>query len=64
MRVSWYSTAGSFTDDRTGRAETDLLTTTDNIWTAPGTAGTVMMWAVLRDSRGGLAWKSFRIVVQ
>jgi hypothetical protein len=64
MRISWYSSAGSFTDDRTGRSETDLLVTTDNIWTAPTTAGTVMMWAVLRDSRGGLAWKSFRIEVQ
>jgi hypothetical protein len=64
MRVSWYANGGSFQDDRTGRAEDDVGTTTDNIWTAPIRAGVVTIWAVLRDSRGGLAWRSYRIVVQ
>jgi hypothetical protein len=65
MRVSWYSNAGSFTDDRTGRTEDEsLLTTTTNTWTAPTTAGTFTLWVVLRDSRGGTGWKSYRVTVQ
>ena len=43
--------------------ETALLTTT-NTWTAPSTAGTVTLWVVLRDSRGGIGWKSYRVAVQ
>jgi hypothetical protein len=64
MRVSWYSNAGSFQDDRTGRSESEFETNTDNIWTAPDTAGVVTVWVVLRDSRGGIAWRSYRIQVQ
>jgi hypothetical protein len=65
MRVSWYSNGGSFTDDRTGRTEQEAaLVTTTNTWTAPATAGTATMWVVLRDSRGGIGWKSYRIAVQ
>jgi hypothetical protein len=65
MRVSWYANGGSFVDDRTGRTEeeTALLSTT-NTWTAPSTAGTVTIWVVLRDSRGGIGWKSYRVAVQ
>jgi hypothetical protein len=64
MRVSWYTNGGSFVDDRTGRPDTDLETNTDNIWTAPTTPGTVNLWTTLRDSRGGMTWKAFHIVVQ
>jgi hypothetical protein len=65
MRLSWYADAGSFVDDRTGRTEDQAdLTSTDNTWTAPPTAGAVTLWVVLRDSRGGLNWKSFRIWVR
>lgn len=55
MRVSWFATAGSFEDDRTGRDEADLATTTENTWTAPSTPGAVHLWRVLRDARGGAA---------
>jgi hypothetical protein len=64
MRVSWFSTAGSFHDDRTGRAEDDLATSADDVWTAPAKAGDLVMWVVLRDSRGGIAWKSFKLTVR
>jgi hypothetical protein len=65
MRVSWYATGGSFDEDRTGRAEEEAaITYTENGWNAPGQPGTVFLWVVLRDSRGGETWKSYRIEVQ
>jgi len=65
MRVSWYATAGAFADDRTGRTEQEAsLASTDNTWTAPTDARAVTLWVVLRDNRGGLGWKSYRITVQ
>src|SRR4029077_6453717 len=35
MRVSWFATDGSFADDRTGRDETDMGWTSDDVFTAP-----------------------------
>ena len=64
MRVSWFATSGAFHDDRTGRAEDDRATTADDTWTAPSTPGDLVMWVVLRDSRGGTAWKSFKLTVR
>jgi hypothetical protein len=54
LRVSWFSTAGTFTDERTGRADDDPATDSTNQLTAP--AGTVFVWAVVRDDRGGVGW--------
>ncbi len=56
MRVSWFATAGSFEHDRTG--------TPENAWTAPAGAGTVQLFVVLRDDRGGVANASYRVVVR
>ena len=65
MRVSWFASAGSFDSDHTGREEADFAqTTSDNTWTAPGGAGPVFLWVVLRDDRGGADWQSFRVDVQ
>jgi hypothetical protein len=65
MRVSWFTTQGAFDDDHTGRLEADYMTTTsDNIWTAPTSAGTVFLWVVLRDDRGGVDYRSFQVQVQ
>jgi hypothetical protein len=58
MRVSWYATAGSFENDRTGRTEDELETFTENTWTAPADAREVHLFAVLRDARGGVAFQS------
>lgn len=64
MTVSWFATAGSFDSDRTGRDEDDVTTTSDDAWTAPATATPgVLVWVVLRDARGGVTWKRFRIDV-
>ena len=63
MRVSLYASAGDFEHDRTGRGETDTETAADDVWTAPSQPGPVHLWAVLRDSRGGIDFASFTIQV-
>jgi len=53
MRVSWYTTAGTFEHDVTGRSEFETETFADNTWT-PGAPGQIVhLWIVLHDSRGG-----------
>lgn len=65
IRVSWFSTGGRFENAVTGRDEAEYdETTTDNAWTAPATAGHVRLWAVIRDSRGGQAFRSFLLAVR
>jgi len=65
MRVSWFATAGSFDSDHTGQSAANFQnTTSDGVWTAPSDPGPVFLWVVLRDDRGGVDWKSFRIDVQ
>jgi hypothetical protein len=63
LRVSWFATDGSFVHDTTGRDETEMETSTDNVWTAPSMVETVHVWAVLRDSRGGVDWTAFDVQV-
>jgi hypothetical protein len=65
MRVSWFTTGGSFANDNTGRAVEEYpVVTTDDDWTAPSTAGDVFLWVVLRDSRGGTSWNQYRVSVR
>ena len=40
-----------------------METTSDNTWTAPADAGTVSLWVVLRDSRGGVAFAPYTATV-
>ncbi len=63
LRVSWFAVGGSFRDDRTGRDAADFGTTSDNEYTAPTTPGRYPLWAVLRDSRGGVSWTSIEVRV-
>jgi hypothetical protein len=63
LTVSWFATAGSFDGDTTTIASDNDATTADNGWTAPGTAGPVLLWLVLRDDRGGAAWQRYRLDV-
>jgi hypothetical protein len=63
MHVSWFATEGSFDLDRTGNDGSDTTTTSDNVWVAPS-AGTVHMWVVLHDDRGGIGWGSYTLTVQ
>ncbi len=64
MRVSWFATAGAFANDRTGRADTELETFTDNEWTAPADARTTHLFVVLRDARGGTAYATYDVVTR
>jgi hypothetical protein len=66
LRVSWFTTAGSFELDTSGRGETDTALFTRNDWTAPlqpPAGGVVHFWVVLRDSRGGLDFAVFDLTI-
>jgi len=66
LRVSWFTTAGSFALDTSGRGETETELFTRNDWTAPTDApggGVVHFWVVLRDSRGGVDFAVFDLTV-
>jgi hypothetical protein len=65
MRVSWFAVTGggTFEDDRTGRNADDTATFTENLYTAPQAPGLYPIWVVLRDDRGGIAWKSLQVRV-
>lgn len=53
--VSWFSTAGSYSSERTGdTGEVGSSRASENGWVAPG-EGPARLWAVLRDDRGGIA---------
>jgi hypothetical protein len=58
MQVSWFATAGSFEDDRTGRDSNDPSSFATNAWQAPS-SGRVHLWVVLRDDRGGVGWDEY-----
>jgi hypothetical protein len=65
LRLSWFATGGVFQHDRTGRTESEPETDrfTQDLWTAPLTAGLVHLWLVLRDSRGGVDFAEAQIDV-
>jgi hypothetical protein len=63
MQVAWYSSGGALDNESTGRASDDMATTTDDGFVAPGTAGTVLLWVVLRDSRGGVDFTEVDLTV-
>ncbi|MBX3189708.1 MAG: hypothetical protein KF819_21970 [Labilithrix sp.] len=64
LRASWFTTAGSFESDRTGRDEMEPESFTENVWTAPTEARDVYLWVVLRDSRGGTAFASTELTTE
>lgn len=64
MTVSWYASAGKLTLVSSGRSETDTQLTATNHWLAPNTAGASELWLVLRDSRGGVDFASYQLVVR
>ncbi|HEY5241631.1 MAG TPA: hypothetical protein VIJ22_09210 [Polyangiaceae bacterium] len=63
LQVAWYSSSGALDSESTGRASDDSATTTDDGWDAPSTARTVHLWLVLRDSRGGVDFAGYDLVV-
>ena len=64
LRVSWFTTAGSFESDRSGRTEDEPESFTENRWTAPGEAGTAHLFFVLRDARGAATFASTPVTVR
>ena len=63
LRVSWFASAGSFPKDTTGRGEEEPDLFARNDWTAPRESGNAHFWVVLRDSRGGIDFASFDLLV-
>jgi hypothetical protein len=61
--LSWFTTAGALDVSMTGREEGDLATWTENSWQSPSVAGSVLLWLVLHDSRGGTDFASFALAV-
>jgi hypothetical protein len=62
--ASFYATAGTFDLDRVGRDSSDLATSVQDGWTAPGSPMDVTVWVVVRDSRGGVGWGTFAFGVR
>lgn len=48
--VSYYVSAGTLTQSSASAEDAEVS------WTAPESAGTARVWAVVRDGRGGMAW--------
>lgn len=63
MSVAWFTTGGTLAEARTGRAEDDPSSDSENGFEAPAEAGTVRIWAVVHDSRGGSAVVSERVQI-
>jgi len=64
MDVAWFATAGAFENDRTGSGPADLTNSSPNRWHAPAQPGTVFLWIVLRDDRGGTGWAEYALDVR
>jgi hypothetical protein len=64
IQVSWYATTGAFANDSTGSDSDDTAVTSDNSWQSPAQAGTVHLWVVLHDARGGIGWAGYTLQVQ
>jgi hypothetical protein len=62
LHVSWFATGGSFEHDRT-TVDPGALSSS-NQWTVPSQPGLYYLWLVLRDSRGGTDFKSYRVAVE
>jgi hypothetical protein len=60
ISVAWYTSNGHFDDEQTGldEAEAKRRNDTRNVW-RPASAGPATVWLVIRDTRGGLSWKTF-----
>jgi hypothetical protein len=62
MRVSWFTTGGEIAVDASLVPEDDPATGASTTWHVPG-PGTYTLWAVLRDSRGGIATQTVAVTV-
>jgi hypothetical protein len=63
MRITWFTSAGRIATPRAGRIETDRETTAVTSFQSD-TPGNVHLWAILQDSRGGLATSHILLTVR
>jgi hypothetical protein len=63
-RVAWYATQGRYDDERTGAEPDPTIVGTRNGFRAPAAKGSGTLWMVLRDSRGGVAFRTQPFVVR
>ena len=64
MRVSWFVTAGDLPVDATVVQEGSTATSSSVTWQAPPSPGAATIWAVLRDSRGGMSVQQATVLVE
>ena len=57
IRAAWYTSGGTLEAARTGVGADDPRTLTENTLTVPESAGELAVIVVLRDARGGVAWR-------
>jgi hypothetical protein len=62
LSVSWFATAGSFSESVTGVDKPDTVLTLDKHLPKPGEA--ILVYAVARDERGGTDWTRRMLVFQ
>jgi len=60
VSVAWYTSNGHFENEQTGLDEAEARNRhdTQNVW-HPASAGPATVWLVIRDTRGGISWKTF-----
>jgi hypothetical protein len=61
--LSWFITAGTFDESTTGRSASDPASWSDNTWQSPSMSGTLFLWLVLHDSRGGSDFAAYTLTV-
>ncbi|UJR81756.1 hypothetical protein [Sandaracinus amylolyticus] len=64
IRVAWYVSGGTLESERTGVADDDTTSASENVLTAPDEPGELTLVVVLRDARGGAAWSQARLRVE
>ncbi len=64
LSLAWYTTAGDYAEERTGVPEDERKHSSRNDFTAPDKAGTIALWVVLRDSRGGVGFVEIPVEVR
>lgn len=55
LRINWFATGGALAEAVTSVDEAEPLAASPNIFVAPERPGSVELWAVVHDSRGGTA---------
>jgi hypothetical protein len=61
--LSWFVTAGVFDDSTTGHSADDATDGSENAWQSPSVLGTVYLWLVLHDGRGGTDFAAYTLTV-